>query len=476
MKQAQISKAITRHILPFRFENDFETLDTVFSNDQRFVPVDDVLQGSTKIHDYIKQNLKQENNILKKFKCVDNGTLPHFFPVNKRRKDFFVIEGNAKETGHEKYVFNIDQVELYLFHSGMGFLVTTYDIRHDDLDLYIGASYFLQALKTNKLRSLEYHEKKGKDDFEVSNVDLFALFDAVLSPLTITSFLEDGGQEMKDQPSVHYPVEALVFATVLLTNTDGPIAETERRAYLLGKGYKHSYNCSEQSVEASLIKHFDNLMWSVSREGIANISVLGEDSTTNTFLENSFAASNPLGIANLYFYIYLMILNQRFTLIHIGAEINNKMRGRDFQKHKQEIRANLIKIRSDIAALMLTGVYMDISNNSLYHRFYLEVQKTLGIDALLKELEFEITGLDAITDILNQEEDKVKEQRIKQITELGPFLAVLLGGGDLADLICKLLDELHVPYGNLPITTIVFGALLIGAFLVYRKIKGIEKD
>lgn len=315
----------------------------------------------------------------------------------------------------------------------------------------------------------------GKNQYDKEVISLLDTIKHALAPLEISSFMERGSQVALEEDGLFYPVEALVFSTVLLNQDAIPPKEINRCANLLSKGYKASYKCSEWSIDQSLIQGFDNLVWSVSREGVSTISALGKDPVTNQFLTNNYKASNALGAAHVYFYMYLMVLNQRYSLIKIATDINNKMRGLDFSKDRVEMKTSLIAIRSEIAQLMLTGTFFDISSNSQYHTFYEKVRYTLGVEALLNELEVEIAGLDSVTEILRLKDEEEKENRVKKLTKLGSLFAVFIGGWDLSEMIRQLLTEQSISYDHIPLTTYVAVLVVMVSIVVSYWIDRIER-
>ncbi len=470
----QIEQSLTRHIIPFRYAQCFEGLTKLFENPNKYSLSDDVFKGPVRIHEYIKDVFRGDNGICRKVKVLETADIPLFLPKNKRRSSYCEIYGNTTKGIKAKYRFNIEALTLYLFKSGVGFLVVDYDLMTQDLNTFIEGNYFLQALKSDNIKKMIFTRKVGRDTIESEPANLLDTFDTVLSTLNVTSFMERGKQLAFGGNAVRYPVEAMTFSSVLLAADTLNEYEIKKSANLISKGYKSSYKCSDESIEESLIKGFDNLVWSVSREGIVSIGSRCNDDVTNAFLENSFHGNNPLGIPNIYFYIYLIVLNQKFTLIKIASDISSKMCGLDFGRDRNAIKKALLELRGEIAQLMLSGIFYDISSNSQYHWFYEKTRETLGIDDLMSELEVETEGLDSITEMLRIQDDEEKENRIRSITKYGSIFVVLFGAWDVSELIRGILQEQLQSTLNLPITSIVAGVFALVAFAVFFMIESIE--
>lgn len=488
MNEHSIVKSITKHIIPFQYNKSYSELIEKFKNRTEFMQTDDMFKGAIKIHKYIKENCRGENSGCKYYKLKENTIVDCFVDISKRRNRFMKIEGNSIDGKKETFKFNISDIEVIIFNSQIGFLVINYEIDEEKIENYVKANYFLQAIKTKKIQKIEYSKKVGKNEFETNIISLTEVMDIVLSHIDIISFMEKGSNIALNKPELFYPIEALVYSLILMDNDKTDQEWIKQQANLISKGYKSTYKISTEDINQGIIQGFNNLIWSVSREGVSNISQLVDnDDITNEFLCNNISPGREGNITSIYFHIYLLLLNQRYSLIAIADKINKDLRNISEEmlcKSSEEkiIEEKLIKIRFIISKLTLTGMYYDISSNSQYNRYYSKLRDSIGIDELHRELNVEISGLDTLTKIINQKNyndeksnQEKKQKNIQKITKIGAFVAAIALSADLSDITKQILNDFSIDYSGISVTALVVSVLIIGSLLIVACISSINK-
>lgn len=481
MDNYKIEKTITKHIIPFQYRESYRELVNKLSSKAEFKKVEEIFDGSVKIHKYIKENFSGDKSVCKHFKLLENTLVDCFVDASKRRSRFLKIKGNSIDGVKEEFKFNISGIDIIVFDSKVGFLVISYEINEKTLENYVKANYFLQSIKTKNIQNIEYLRKVGKDKYESQIISITKVMDAILKHIDIISFMEKGFHNALGKEDLYYPIETLTYSLVLLDNDKLDQNWVRKQSNLLSKGYKSTYKVSNKDVNIGLIEGFDNLVWNVSREGVSNISQLVDDDVTNVFLRNSYVADSPGNIANVYFYIYLLLLNQRYSLIAIAEKINHHLKNIDIDMDYETIREKLCEIRISISKLTLTGIYYDISSNSQYTRYYQKLQESLGIHELLKELDIEISGLDTITQILNQKDEEVRKldqedrkKRTQKLTKIISFVAALAWSWDISEIVKQILDDFSIDYSEISVTLVVLIVLILGSFIIAAAINRIN--
>lgn len=474
-----------------------------YDNSDEWEKQEQFFNTSVKVHQYIKHNYSDSKGVIAHYKLKYTSNIPGYVDKSKARNCFFSIGNNSiylsdnklKEDNSVKsinireisseilkqakdYKFNIISLELVLFNSNIGFLIAYFDINETDIHRYMEGNYILQALKSDKINNILFLKKIGirkyKDDqgedkmiskYEIQKTNLLDIFDYVLKDIDINSFIEKGSYNAKGNKDLYYPVESLVYSLLLLDKDTLSKNEIKKNLNLISKGYKTTYKVSEKDIETAIIEGFNNLRWSISREGVACISSLGDDDKTNEFLKSSMELKNSGAIVNVYFQIYLLLLNQRYTLISIAESINNELGMYDIESEYEKVKESLLNIRNSITKFSLNGIYFDISSNSQYHRYYTKLRQILGIEELLKELNLEINGLDTISSLLKENSEEKKQKKIKVITSIVSFVTALTIANDLSEVVKNILEELRIDYSMIPVTTLVTLFLAIGSII-----------
>jgi hypothetical protein len=122
-----------------------------------------------------------------------------------------------------------------------------------------------------------------------------------------------------------------------------------------------------------LFSPYDYDHWAGSQEGLVNIYTLTDNETTNNYLEKY----KPKQLSLNYRFMYLVLLNQRFSAIAFLEKIP--------QLHactrKERENVNL-----KIASLKTVFSFSVVSDDQLYQTIYTKMYSILGIDRLLEDI------------------------------------------------------------------------------------------
>jgi hypothetical protein len=118
---------------------------------------------------------------------------------------------------------------------------------------------------------------------------------------------------------------------------------------------------------------YDYDHWAGSQEGLVNIYHLTDNETTNNYLKKHKANQ----LSQNYRFMYLVLLNQRFSAIAFLEKIP-KLRS---YTRKERDAANL-----KISSLKTVFSFSIVSDDQLYQSIYSKMYSILGIDRLLEDI------------------------------------------------------------------------------------------
>lgn len=203
----------------------------------------------------------------------------------------------------------------------------------------------------------------------------------------------------------------------------------------LMNAFKASFRPVEQNIDYKIldnvIQSADNIWWVGSVEGLVCISKNVTNPIDNKFLENTF----KWDIEKTYLYLYILILHMRYALLNFSTQIAN----RTYKSLKNCTEYDIQgwnEIREKIILLDLRGMFYDISNKSEQIDVFDMIRKTLKIDKLSDEIHTRIEDLGQLIDSYTKKQEKLKKStQISQIANavtvlvlalLGPIIKVIV--------------------------------------------------
>lgn len=354
-----------------------------------------------------------------------------------------------RSKANNKNIAKINNIELYLFKTGVGFyrFSVTYledldiegviarnnelkSIAHNLDEIVINTEVAIEYLDehvsdsdSNYITAIDYTNKKtsinlSKKDLvgidieqEVKitygeNKKKFIRYSR-LAKLDIRDFINN---ELQDIPDLDYfnqytydqgkkqmVSKANVFVSCLLDSKVESELDVSDMTFMLSRGYKGSYKKKMDVENSSFFSTFDNSFWSVSREGIANLAWLVEDETTNTFFMGTY-----LDRLENYFFLYIIALHQYYGLIKVAQDIS--MLPSSIEDYSDDsCNYNRLKsIYNEINFIYLKCIYHEVTHISHQAQVYEKIFNMLGIESLLTEINFE---MDRLTNIVDQIRD-----------------------------------------------------------------------
>lgn len=359
---------------------------------------------------------KYQETIGRRFVLEQTGRKRHQLPNNITSEFSLAIDDK------ELCKVSIPSLELLLFETQVGFLV--YELKYhknSSIDDIIYGNYYCKKIHLNNCR-LKYTKRVENTDICVTTT-LNDLTCSILKDFDVSTFFENNSQ-VNESPR---PFQALVYSAVILDHSF--VTEQENYKELIGdylfkmrRSFKDSYKPTAHEFDLNknkdILHLFENSYWGISLEGLANISHMVGDKTTNDFFSGSYYGY----LKNTYLYIYILALHQRYALLQLSIEASQLSR-----------EDPVLSLREKIAYFTLRSLFLQVSNVSHHGRLYEVISKSLGIKGLWKELHLELEMLSSICSLketketarIREEEIKQKEVREEKENRLSIFILVL---------------------------------------------------
>lgn len=337
--------------------------------------------------------------------------------------------------------FYLDDVEIFLFETQVGFLV--YQIHYEStqgIDNIILGNYGLKTFCLDD-QSLGFLSKAvgspGENvtflkeiswrrlDFIESSLD-------ILHQLEVITFFEQEvkkgkgktGRTEADSREISPPPEpahALVYSAVVmdksLADYNGWKQMLMEILFRLRRSFKESYkpSPSEYDVDGNpeVLQFFANSYWGISSEALANLVYLIDDETTNAFFSGNYFGN----LKQSYYYLYILALHQRYALLHLAIEaaelplalqdLTHRDDGNEWQQEE-----SLLESRKKMALFVLRSMFRQVSNISHQNRLYESIRTEFGIEGLIEEINWELKAINSLEqEIVSLERQKTAAYR-----------------------------------------------------------------
>ena len=153
-----------------------------------------------------------------------------------------------------------------------------------------------------------------------------------------------------------------------------PEEELKRHLVHLRRGYHQEFPIPRMDEDFDMIfDPYDYDHWAGSQEGLVNIYNLTDNPSSNSYLTKY----KPLQLAVSYRFMYLILLNQRFSAIVFLGKI---------PQFRSLTRKERDKMSYMISTLKTTFSFSVVSDDHLYQTIYTKMYTILGIDRLLADV------------------------------------------------------------------------------------------
>ena len=173
--------------------------------------------------------------------------------------------------------------------------------------------------------------------------------------------------------SAPFKYECSFFHFLHLDEAPGDSLQTRSRLCRLSHSYHNSFSISLDNDSDMVYKPSENDHWSGSAEGIVNITYDLDPGNADYYLHTI----KPSHLSVDYYFLYLLLLNQRFTSIQYIQKISLL-----YGKSQQEIE----QLNKRIIALKTVFSFNVISDDRIFQNVYSKMYRLLEIEHLLADI------------------------------------------------------------------------------------------
>ncbi len=207
--------------------------------------------------------------------------------------------------------------------------------------------------------------------------------------------------------------ECRVFHHIFMIKPPGK-ADIERHLRYLSRGYHAQFSMPKSDSDYDMIyQPYDYDHWAGSQEGLVNLFHHSGNRTTDRFI-NSYKREQLL---ENYGFMYLLLLNQRFSAIAMISDI---------ARYQTLSAAEKESLNERITKLKTVFAFNIISDDQVYQNVYRRMYALLDIDRLLDDIQDNEQQVEAL-----QHRETVKRER---------FISSLLLGLSILSIFSALMD------------------------------------
>lgn len=365
--------------------------------------------------------------------------------------------------------FSICDVAVHSFSSGLSFLELHYSVKSRNEAEALNMNYFLSELKANvafKITRLRWNDESKEKEENTESLCVSQFIKRVLADYEKVCDV-DMNENFKS-----YSSKPVLFSYFLLDSKGCNLSAN------LGLNMKESYKISEDCIKST--HAFDNSEWYYSLNSVVNISQITDDEATTEFFKTTFVDK----VSNLYFFLFLNAVHQRFFLQLCSYRIKTFNYDLSNAKEIKALVDELSEYASRVNKAWLKFFFDRPSSIDHVNTFYAAIRDTFDIPEQVESVKNELIGLTEYTDrkyMLFNERGKLLSTKRKSRFDLITFLvASIISFVSIYDTFLKMLSNFNITLSmSLHIVSAV--AFMIVCFIVptainfYFSFKGINK-
>lgn len=514
------------HIIPFSFTNTFDDISKIINQPE--------------IKRVWKQHIDNRENLFTSVSSLFEEDSNHSFgsrigialELQMDQADYFDygipkflhnpedVNGYIKTLNYEdaNVFFTLDFLRVYLFETGIGFLV--YSVNFDpqpgetsnqssNIEKIIEGNHYFKKFRQSNIKEYYSHfmidHIKNKIDLTMEEIELQKQYgvdgDIEAQGAKVKTWMKDiqklnqFNQKMRRDKirrsqyiqrilsdlkleginyftSPKFVDDAHVFSYIQFDEEASEERDIPTYLCKMMNAFKASFRPVEQNIDYKIlddiIQSADNIWWACSVEGLVCISKNVTNPIDNKFLENIF----KWDIEKTYLYLYILTLHMRYALLNFSTQIANRT-SKNLKNCTEYDIQSWNEIREKIILLDLRGIFYDISNKSEQIDVFDMIRKTLKIDALSDAIHTRIDDLGQLIDSYTRRQEKLRKS--KQISQIANAVTILVLAllGPIIKIIVDILYDINKSnfWYFLSIIPIVIAILFI-AYLIFKTIIG----
>lgn len=305
MGEVTVVKQFTKFIFPFTYDKDKLNVEKICFTDKKGNKQNLFKTTSIKgtyLRDGLDLLLDANGGSTKIADCYllsPNYRSYYDLPSNKGKPMTFY----ARNDQMQGYSVSMEDVCLYLFESGVGFVDIECVFPQCTLQSCETLNYFISEVKSEANVFKWEKTSRNAQTGELEKAEISFAVQQLLSRISrdVSADGEDGCLKYG-----YYTAKPLVYSYVLLSEKPDNMSEL---LFHLAKNYKDSYKFSGDAAVATL-HPFDNAYWACSVNGAVNVSCLTGDATTDSFFTHDFVSK----MHDTYFLLFINVTHQRYAL------------------------------------------------------------------------------------------------------------------------------------------------------------------
>lgn len=384
----------------------------------------------------------------------DSQTIRRYLP--KGGRGFLVVSeasGDEKRTVYA-YGLELEEVQLYLFRSGVGMLMLQIAMREPlykrvmekgemisepeplplTLDQMVHFNHSVRTLEEGKnapylyvptsqplkqaaKQVWDFHE--GKDENSGRRLYVSDLINQLMAPIGQEG---DAWEAFYERRLIGY-----TFALVSRQDTAGrpepiPYEDLKYPLFWLRRCFDLKYRPNDSSLRLNdnpeVIQTFDNIYFGLSMEGGA---VVAWDTGVD-YIRNQLHSR----VRDSYFLLFLLALHQRLAAIHLARGITETSYFRHSHRPvRGRVGREFIHLRLRLFEFIIRCWFAEVSNMVMYTTVYRGWQQVLQVESLLAEVKNEVEELDDYLQRVQMD----RQGRILALITLFFFPVTLITGG-----------------------------------------------
>lgn len=407
-------------------------------------------KGKSKTEDVIDSALKSKLEYWKKFRKTDNYVIDKdrekniFFNWPKVEQDFYspkLILSPLAQVGFLMFCIKLDtrnsQLEdlttlNYLLHkTGKGQAV----------NCKINLVPFTEEIAESQQKfesEINPHKKEGLEKELQKKINILTGVSHLLSPAqdgtwTMNNLLHflfdelvDKNEEAKDSIVRFNNTRIHLFTYYQLENIDMDDVTSMNQVQLdlarIVRCQNQKYKLDIEDIKSSnlCMKTFQNIHIGSSVEGSAIMTILPNDA------ETFFLKFHDSSLSKRYIWIYIMVLIQRYTLLHLIHGLT--------QVDDDNLNLSLAKLKGKVehlSAVKVNTYFTDVSDFTQHNQFYQFCIKNLCIKEHFQEIDEKMTILNAVIKHREEEKNEARSNKFALILAILTIASASKDGSDL---------------------------------------------
>ena len=301
----------------------------------------------------------------------------------------------------------LEGVNIYTFDSGVSFL--EFHILYGKMDAEEIEEFIY------KFRSLRFNETDKRIKYPDNKYSAEKMIEKILDPeIAKIELCFENPSNVKRQAYVYTALNVKEFCN------DIPDEKLIRKwCYYISKGFPKFFDYSEnETVNEKYAMNLvcnGNTYWNGCQDGLVCLVT-----NINMYQYNR--------IINDYYYVYLLLLNQRFSMISYIEEISVAGDGINVNENGKQMNKRLEKLerlRNNIVSINTRYSFRVVSDDYYVQTVYSKMYDTLTIDDLMKDVEESYDQLNNIISLNRRKSERLTESLLTALSILAIFSSLV---------------------------------------------------